>query len=326
MKLLNQDLMTWHDEPSAAIGVEIAIEPKGKQLMGYLGMIQSTLGYPGEPCHYVSIDTLDGQNVFLSLPLGDFQSVVTARDQTSLASQEYLFFWAEVDERQKVLQWRLFKLPMTLNDFQPIYNRCHDFPTLYRLIQLGHYLTVPALQTFFWQVFCNIPLMEAFVSIPASKSHHHSFPSGLLIHSMECAFFVQRQVSSISEFSQREGEVTLLASLFHDIGKTETLGQLTHTDTGHLIDHEALTLLVLSEPLTQLKRTWAQGAITLQYLLTWKPSHGFCQYVGGNLIKMADQTSTSLSLQRMAFKDKPDFYHYASVEAGSGRWFVNRVI
>ncbi|MDR9500060.1 MAG: TraI domain-containing protein [Hydrogenovibrio sp.] len=325
MSLTDQDLMTYLDEAADSTDLEIAIEPKGKQIMGYLGVIQSTLGYPTEPCHYVAIDTLDGQSVALSLPLEDFQSVVDVRDQTSLTVEEYLFFWAEVDETQEVVQWRLFKLPMTLNAFQPIYNRCHDFPTLYRLIQLGHYLTVPALRSFFWQVFTDVPLMEAFVSIPASKNHHHSFPSGLLIHSMECAYFVQRQLSSISEISQREGEVTLLAALWHDIGKTETLGQVTHTDVGRLIDHEALTLMVLSEPLAQLKRAWTQGAITLQYLLTWKSNQGFCQYVGGNLIKMADQFSTSLSLQRMAFEDKPDFYHYASVEAGSGRWFVNRI-
>lgn len=326
MNLTNQDLMTLQDDPSVTTDVEIAIAPKGKQLMGYLGTLQSTLGYFSAPYQYVTIDLLGGDSVCLSLLRDDFEKVVTVRDNTSLTPQEYLFFWAEVDERQEVVQWRLFKLPMTLNDFQPIYNRCHDFPTLYRLIQLGHLFTVPALKTFFWQVFSNIPLMEAFVSIPASKSHHHSFPTGLLIHSMECAFFVQRQLSAIDEISQREAEVTLLASLFHDIGKTETLGQVTHTDTGRLIDHDALTLLVLSEPLAQLKRSWNQGAITLQYLLTWKPSQGFCQYLGGNLIKMADQTSTSLSLQRMAFENKPDFYHYAYVESGSGRWFVNRLV
>jgi putative nucleotidyltransferase with HDIG domain len=168
--------------------------------------------------------------------------------------------------------------------------------------------------------------MIRWVALPASKRHHHSYPGGLLAHSLECAFIAEQNVGMLTELSTREKEVTILAALLHDIGKTQTLSMDGHTSTGRLIDHELLTLQVLAKPLEVLKKRWPDGAQTLQYLLTWKSSMGFCKFVGGNIIKFADQISTSASLRRMAFQDKPLHYRYASIQKSNYSAYLNRLI
>lgn len=62
-------------------------------------------------------------------------------------------------------------------------------------------------------------LMIAFVSIPASKRHHHSYPRGLLTHSLQCALITMQNMSAMNELTQSEREVTLVAALLHDVGK-----------------------------------------------------------------------------------------------------------
>lgn len=130
----------------------------------------------------------------------------------------------------------------------------------------------------------------------------------------------------MSDMSESEKEVTTIAALLHDIGKTKTLGQGQHTSIGHLLDHEQFTLLAISNPLNRLTEYWPQGSETLQYLLMWTHKKGFCRYVGGNVIKLADQLSTSMSLRRMAFKDKPSYYHFSHLNIGQQTHCVNRLV
>lgn len=304
---------------------EIEVTDHGKQVMGYLGLLTSTLGYPYGDHQYLSVETADNQSLQYALDGEAFQSMKEKRTQTLLDSGEYLYIWIELDECSEIIKWQLFKLPMTLDQFYPVYQACYHFESLYRLIQLGHAIQTAALKGFFWSLFSSRTLMRRFVSIPASKNHHHSFPSGLLIHSLECALIVHRNLQEISLMNQAEKEITVMAALLHDIGKTETLGLNRHTDLGRLVEHESLSLMVLAEPLRVLSHRWEEGARTLQYLLTWKPAQGHCRYVGGNLIRLADHLSTSASLRKMAFENKPDYFHYATWDTGYSRQYLSRL-
>ena len=223
------------------------------------------------------------------------------------------------------MNWKLFKLPMYLNEIEVIYQSCYDFESLYQVIEMIHSLTNVNLKAFCWEVLKNPPLIKSFVSIPASKRHHHSFPSGLLVHSLECAYIVSNNLSGMDALSQSEKEVTLVAALFHDIGKTQTLEMSGHSSLGRLIDHEQFTLMALAEPLKHLSLRWNKGAETLAYLLTWKHSMGICRFVGGNVIKFADHFSTSVSIRDMGFEDKPSYFSFTDLQTGSKRHYINRL-
>ncbi|PLA73473.1 hypothetical protein CYQ88_10965 [Hydrogenovibrio sp. SC-1] len=193
------------------------------------------------------------------------------------------------------------------------------------MIEAVNSLSVAPLKTFMRMVLSDVPLMKSFVSIPASKRHHHSFPGGLLSHSLECALITHSSVNSLIEVSQNEKEVAIVAALLHDVGKIETLGLQEHTSMGKLLDHEKFTLSVLAPHLNELKKFWYKGYEVLTYLLNWKSSMGYCQYVVGNAIKIADQMSTSASLRRMAFSDKPEYFHFSKLQVGQKETYLSRL-
>ncbi len=231
----------------------------------------------------------------------------------------------EEDAFGQIENWRLFKSTLDLQQLYPIYQSTYHFESLYQLFNLVESLQTIPLRMFGRAVLSDLRLMRSLVSIPASKRHHHSFPGGLLAHSLECAFIAAQNLDAIQDILKTEKEVTAVAALLHDIGKTQTLGSDQHTSIGRLLDHEQLTLLVLAEPLNQLTQYWPKGAETLQYLLMWNHKMGFCRYVGGNVIKLADQLSTSTSIRRKAFEGKPDYYNFSVLKIGQQSHYVNRL-
>lgn len=80
-------------------------------------------------------------------------------------------------------------------------------------------ITIEPLAQFVASVLADDSISFAFVSAPASLNHHHSYPGGLLAHSLECFQMVERH----HEFARDHYEVGLVAALFHDIGKILTL-------------------------------------------------------------------------------------------------------
>ena len=118
----------------------------------------------------------------------------------------------------------------------------------------------------------------------------------------------------LKHLSVREKELTQVAALLHDVGKTQTLnaeGNLTAE--GYSLNHEHYTLSLMAEELKQLKRSYQQDAIALEYMLTWKISDGYPKYIWANLIKMADRTSTAASLREKVFADLPPYFYFTKV-------------
>lgn len=297
----------------------------GKQLIGYAGIFGQDLGCSDYGWCQISLVDHNYLTHYINVDTDSYVVITQRYENLNLQSTESLYLWVEQSTDGNVLNWRLFKSTLTLEQLFPIYQACYDFDSLYQLFELVESLRVIPMRMFTRQVLMDMSLMTAFVSIPASKRHHHSFPGGLLMHSLESALMTKQTVESLIDVSMKEKEVAVVAALFHDLGKVKTIGSTQHTSTGRLIDHEQFTLMLLSEPLNILGEFWEQGAETLQYLLTWKESQGVCRYVSGNAIKMADRLSTSASLRSMAFKDKPDYFHFAELSIGSNKHYLNRL-
>ncbi|QCU91001.1 TraI domain-containing protein [Thiomicrorhabdus sediminis] len=298
---------------------------KGKQRLGYAGVFGHDLGCSDYGWCQVSLIDQDHLTHYINVDNQLYSSICQRYESLHLQSTESLYLWVELDANEMALNWRLFKSTLTLEQLFPIYQACYDFGSLYQLFDLIESLQVIPLRMFAREVLMDTSLMTTFVSIPASKRHHHSFPGGLLMHSLECAFMTKQTVEALLDISTKEKEVAVVAALFHDIGKVKTLGLIQHTSAGRLIDHEQFTLMMLAEPLNTLQEYWQSGAEALQYLLTWKESQGMCRYVTGNAIKMADRLSTSASLNSMAFQDKPDYFHFAELSIGCNKHYLNRL-
>ena len=155
-------------------------------------------------------------------------------------------------------------------------------------------LQTPWLKQFVLDVLGDDTIAFAFVSCPASLRYHHRFPGGLLHHSIECVQMVARY----QEFSPEDLELCMVAALFHDIGKILTLTpQMRRTTLGASIDHDKLTLEVLSPALRRLDESCPQGGSDLRYLLTWRRGRqdsGIPRTPLANVVLGADRVSAGI--------------------------------
>jgi 3'-5' exoribonuclease len=76
-----------------------------------------------------------------------------------------------------------------------------------------------AIRGFVESVLADDEIAFPFISVPASRQHHHSIAGGLLQHSLECVIMVSRFI----EFPNIELELGIVGALLHDIGKIRTL-------------------------------------------------------------------------------------------------------
>jgi len=305
---------------------EMPLPAYNKQYLGLAGLFGSTLGYPNQAIHYISLVNQSGQTLEFEVDYETHARIKAHADMLNLTTNENLWLWISVDNTQGLERWRLFKSHLPSERIQSLYQYAYHVDSLLNLLELIQGIKTWVLRDFAESLLYNDSLMKAWLTIPASKRHHHSFPGGLMAHSLEVAKMVKDDMRYLDgEVKVSEQDVTVLAALLHDIGKTQTLGQANHTDLGRLVDHEKLTLMILAEPISQLKQKWPQGASALQYLLVWKTTDGFSRFIGGEIIKNADQISTKLSLRRMAFEGKPEYFNYAVLKLGYKEQYLNRL-
>jgi len=298
---------------------------EGKSLIGYVGPFTDYLNCTGYGSCYLSLIDTEGQTHYLEADQATYKEALNAFNTLSLEKEEHAYYWVKRDDNGMLLEWHQFKSTLNLKQVCFLFNRSYDYASVLHLFQLTESITMIPLRMFVREVIADQILMKSFVQIPASKQHHHSFPGGLLSHSLEVALLTRQTVQSLAAVSTNEREVAMIAGLLHDIGKTKTLGMKSHTNFGRLIDHEQFTLALLAPHLDKLTKYWAQGSEVLQYLLTWKDSVGICRFVSGNAIKMADRLSTSASIRNMAFKDKPGYFSYSSLFIGAKTHYVSRL-
>jgi len=177
------------------------------------------------------------------------------------------------------------------------------------LVQLMSFLR-PQLQDFV-ETTINSSIGSKFLTLPASKSHHHNIPGGLFTHSLECAL-IAGQVA-LNWLTQDEAEITIVAAFLHDIGKCKTFQDNEyHSNLGQHVTHEAITLEILAPQLNQLEQNWPAGANMLRCMLAQQTkSTKFPAFAGSLLVKTADHFSTSLDRRTQIFHGKPNYYYYA---------------
>jgi 3'-5' exoribonuclease len=191
---------------------------------------------------------------------------------------------------------------------------------LEELASLDDYISHDALRRFVGWVLSDDKITFPFVSLPASRQHHHSTAGGLLEHSLECVSMVSRY----EEFPQAEIELAMVGALFHDIGKIRTLQEVgKHTPAGHILDHDALTLEVLAPHLRRLDKLCPDAGLALRYLWTWRLQRNSYRQpllTIAEAIVSADRISSGLNRQDTAFQEHPDWHTFAKIGEESTFW------
>jgi 3'-5' exoribonuclease len=124
------------------------------------------------------------------------------------------------------------------------------------------------LRTLLCDVFRDPAIGRPFCRCPASIAHHHAYPGGLLVHSVEVAWRVFRE-----PLAPRAKALVVTAALLHDLGKVRCYtADGRRTALGAEVHHDALTLEMLAPALGALDRQWAAGAARLRRMLTWQPT------------------------------------------------------
>lgn len=101
--------------------------------------------------------------------------------------------------------------------------------------------------------------------MPASARHHHAFPGGLALHSLQVA----EDLASQASLEGHERDLCIAAGLLHDIGKIWSYTKDMFLDTaGRAMGHELLGLCRLEDELRILEGEWPDGAYAMRVLLS----------------------------------------------------------
>jgi len=189
---------------------------------------------------------------------------------------------------------------------------CPKADCLQELVMLEEGIGNKALQTFVRNVLSNDSIAQPFIRLPASLRHHHNEPGGLLEHSLECASIV----SGHQGFDPDMLELGMIAALFHDIGKIRTFrDDKRRSQEGYVLHHDALTLETLADALSELERSWKDGATALRYLWTW--SHGYNNPLPlmpvAIAVQAADRISAGRDAEKQAFATEQSGHNFAQL-------------
>jgi len=137
-----------------------------------------------------------------------------------------------------------------------------------RLRVLLAWIPQTTLKTFLVKILNDKLIVEDFSKAPASLRHHHAFPGGLLVHSVDVAW----QIFSQQKLPEKERYLGAVVGLLHDFGKLKTLSfDMKRTQLGSNINHEQLTLEIISSHLSWLDSVDSELSTAVRYLLSWKP-------------------------------------------------------
>jgi len=127
-------------------------------------------------------------------------------------------------------------------------------------------LSDPVLKTFVSRVMNDQYIFDDYITVPASLNHHHAYPGGLFVHSVDVA----SQLSIQKQINEKERQIGVVAGLLHDLGKIKTMSaNMNRTELGTLIRHEDITLEILAPHLRWLEQVDSQLSTYLRYILVW---------------------------------------------------------
>jgi hypothetical protein len=220
-----------------------------------------------------------------------------------------------------IKNWRVIPAPYPLEMLDQLYRITEQPEALDRLWDIIERIPVPVLRSWLSDLFAHLWVSLPFVQMPASHNHHHSHAGGLLLHSVECAEWVEQV--AMCTLNPKEAALSVIAALLHDFGKIETM---SGKGFSQMLSHEVLSLTLLEPALTTLQAQWPQGAFALRHMLSWSTfSEKFPKLPGMLLVKMADQYSTSLSARNKAFHALPEHYFWARLKTSNSDQLFNRI-
>lgn len=170
------------------------------------------------------------------------------------------------------------------------------------------------LRHFLGGVFSDVSFARAFLTVPASQSHHHAYPGGLAEHSLEVAHMIQ---TAVTHEDPSMAELTGVAGLLHDVGKIALLKENgDRTQAGFVLRHEALTLERVAPALADLDARWPEGATALRYLLTWQLDGQARRPLlpAALALQFADRYSSARGARERAFSGAPDWKRFARLD------------
>jgi len=201
---------------------------------------------------------------------------------------------------------------------------CPQASNIDRLQEIVARVSNVTLQAFIEGVFNDDDFAIPFISLPASRRHHHSIAGGLLEHSLECAEMVWR----FEEFGHEIRDLAVVGALFHDAGKTMTLRCTDRFSPENcVLDHDALTLEVLAPHLKKLDSSNRDMATALRYLWTWKNHRkGSIHPVltVAEAISASDRISSALNIEETSFKECPDWHRIVRHKSGNSLFWRPR--
>jgi len=89
-----------------------------------------------------------------------------------------------------------------------------------KLVALYQSLQTDSIKKFWQDVFTDELWLRLFLSLPASRECHHSFPGGLFVHSLEVADNTQAALLRAENLTDLEKDVAMTIALLHDATKT----------------------------------------------------------------------------------------------------------
>lgn len=151
-------------------------------------------------------------------------------------------------------------------------SRCPCPATLREFLRLAANLESAILRGFLGQVLGGREIGTRFLSVPASLKHHHNYPGGLLVHSVQCG----QMIGALPGIPTRQRDIAIVAALLHDIGKVWVFDQQKRrTLLGELLHHDALTLEICATALADLDQIWPDAALALRHVWAWRTGrHG----------------------------------------------------
>ncbi|ADD68103.1 metal dependent phosphohydrolase [Denitrovibrio acetiphilus DSM 12809] len=116
-----------------------------------------------------------------------------------------------------------------------------------------------------------------FKKMPAAKSVHHAYLSGLLEHTLS----IVKMAAMLGDFYKEmvNKEQLILGALFHDVGKIQELQAgtgLEYTDSGKLLGHLVLGVEILNVYISKIDGFPAETKFLLNHMIL--SHHGFLEF------------------------------------------------
>ena len=133
------------------------------------------------------------------------------------------------------------------------------------ILELIETIDTPPLYRMLWRVFREREIVARFWTMPASARHHHAFPGGLAVHSLEVA----RDLAGQAAVGGHERDLCVAAGLLHDIGKVWSYTpDMFLNIAARAMGHELVGLSRLERELKVLEGEWPDGAYAMRVLLS----------------------------------------------------------